>query len=653
LSLGAIINPFIESVVRDPWETLETDVTSVHQSAFTRCCEAVGAIRARARATSALIFGEAGSGKTHLLARLRARIAREAEADGPGGLQEAIFVSARLQTSARMIWRHLRDCLIGDLLRKSAAGGSQLERLLMNLLSKHGLTGGDGRLWLAERSREARRENFRFHELEDLFDRIDSEGRLGYNLRAALGHLLLGRHRGLAGAWLRGASLPEEALKKLEMISEQDGDEELEEQAHQLVIALSSLATADLPLIFCFDQIEALHLDPQDPSGLIAFGQMISALHAETRHTLLISCAQIAFLDMLYKHVRGANLDRMFEFGEISLNPLTWDEAQQLIKARMDALPELKRLREAQSDPLWPLREAEIKTVFNGADCTARRLIAHCAALFEAQRGGEAIEIPPAPAVEVFLKAALEDRRGKALESGEPSQTNQIITHGLPALLHLTGNRWRQRNRNVPAGVDLLFESADGDVAIGLCNNRPGPGLVKKLDQLRKLIEDLPTTRLILLRDSRLPIGRSAAKTRDLRESLLKKGARWVEPSAEALATLDALRRLLSDAKSGELDNRGDTVELKTVQDWLTQHLAVELKDVLNEMTPGDAMPPPEELYEEIAELLGRQHIVSVADAAALLGREVEEVEACALRHSERVGALGDPPAVLFRFIAE
>jgi hypothetical protein len=201
--------------------------------------------------------------------------------------------------------------------------------------------------------------------------------------------------------------------------------------------------------------------------------------------------------------------------------------------------------------------------------------------------------------------------------------------------------------------VDLLFESADGDVAIGLCNNRPGPGLVKKLDQLRKLIEDLPTTRLILLRDSRLPIGRSAAKTRDLRESLLKKGARWVEPSAEALATLDALRRLLSDAKSGELDNRGDTVELKTVQDWLTQHLAVELKDVLNEMTPGDAMPPPEELYEEIAELLGRQHIVSVADAAALLGREVEEVEACALRHSERVGALGDPPAVLFRFIAE
>jgi len=132
---------------------------------------------------------------------------------------------------------------------------------------------------------------------------------------------------------------------------------------------------------------------------------------------------------------------------------------------------------------------------------------------------------------------------------------------------------------------------------------------------------------------------------------LLKKGARWVEPSAEALATLDALRRLLSDAKSGELDNRGDTVELKTVQDWLIQNLTVELKDILNEVMPGDVMPPPEELYEEIAELLGRRHIISVTDVAALLGREDYEVEACAQRHSERVGVLGDPPAVLFRLV--
>jgi hypothetical protein len=654
LSLAPIINPFNESVVSDPWEMLETDVTSVHQSAFERCCQAVRAIRARPRTTSALVYGEAGSGKTHLLARLRAHIAREAEADGPGGLQDAVFISVRLQTSARMIWRHLRDCLVGDLLRKSAGGGSQLERLLLSLLSEHGLISGDGPLWLEQKRQEARRDNHPCRELEELFERIDSEWRLSYSLRAVLGHLLLGRHRGLAGAWLRGESLPESELQKLEIRPTPDGDDELEEQAHQLVIALSSLATAELPIIFCFDQIEALQLEQQDPSGLIAFGQMISALHAETKRILLISCTQIAFLTTLRQHVREADLARMREFGEISLKPLTWEEARQLIRARMDALPELKRLRAGHRDPLWPLKEAEIKTAIVGGGYIARRLIAHCATLFDAQRSGKLVTVAPAPGAEDFLKVALEDRRSKALESSEPAHTNQIITHGLPALLSLTGNRWRQRSRNVPAGVDLLFETADGDVAVGLCNNRPGPGLVRKLDQLHKLAEESPTTKLILLRDSRLPIGKTATKTRELRERLLKKGARWVEPGAEALNTLDALRRLLSDAKSGELDNRGDTVELKTVQDWLVQHLAVELKDVFGEFAPTDAIPPPpEELYEEIAELLSGHHMVSVADAAAFLGREVEEVEACAQRNSERLGALGDPPSVLFRLVAD
>src|SRR5262245_21383094 len=197
-------------------------------------------IRERSHTTSVLVYGEAGSGKTHLLARLRSQVALEAEAVRPGGMQEAIFISVRLHTSARMIWRHLRDCLVGDLLRRSG-GGSQLERLLLSLLSKHGLINGDGYLWLVERSQEARRGSLRCHKLEELFDRIDSEGRLSYNQRAALGHLLLGRHRGLAGAWLRGESLPEAALKKLEIMPEPDGDDELEEQAHKLVIALSRL----------------------------------------------------------------------------------------------------------------------------------------------------------------------------------------------------------------------------------------------------------------------------------------------------------------------------------------------------------------------------------------------------------------------------
>src|SRR5262245_66406163 len=109
-----------------------------------------------------------------MLARLRARVA--GEGDGSGSFQKAIFVSAPLRASARMIWRHLRFCLVGDLLRRSGYGGGQLERLLLGLLNKYGLISGGGALWLAQRSQEAGRDGLHWREVEVLVDRIQWHG---------------------------------------------------------------------------------------------------------------------------------------------------------------------------------------------------------------------------------------------------------------------------------------------------------------------------------------------------------------------------------------------------------------------------------------------------------------------------------------------
>lgn len=526
MPFAATANPFRRSVVSDPWELPETNITGIHQTAFARCCEAVAAIRARHSATGILIHGEAGSGKTHLLARLRAQIA--SEADGPGGLQDAILVSVRLQTSARLIWRYLRDCLVNDLLRRGNDGDTQLERLLLHLLDDRALIGGDQRQWLLQRKQMALHNNDSCNELRELFDGLSGGIRIGNNLRIVLEHLLLGRHRGLAAAWLHGESLLETDLQRLGIAAAPDGDEEMEEQARQLVLALSSLATAQLPIIFCFDQVEALNLDPLDLTGLIAFGQVVSALHAGPKHALLISCIQSAFLNTLHQAVRGADLDRIREFAEVTLNPLTWPEAEQLINARLDSLPELKPRRVALSDPLWPLQAAEIKTSAIAGSFTARRLLARCADLFEAwRRDTDAVAplLPTAP--EAFLSRALEERRQKALERNQPDQTEQIIAHGLSSLLRLTGRNWQPQTQNVPPGVDLLFQSPAGRVAVAVCNSKHGPSTVRKLERLEKLAKDEPATQVVLMRDSRLPFGRGAVKSRQRREALLTKGARW------------------------------------------------------------------------------------------------------------------------------
>lgn len=655
-----IFNPFRASIVNDPWRALETDVPSIHQSTFERCCEAIRAIRSTGNTTSILMHGEPGSGKTHLLARLRMHIAEEAEADGPGGLQEAIFVSVRLQTTAQMIWRHLRRCFVGDLLRRGDDGKSQLERLLLHQLSLCGLVKGDGFLWLKQAREDFATADRINQALHSLFNEIDPEGKISYKLRQIFSYLLLKRHYSEATDWLRGNSLPQSALEKLGFESQREDEErgedlEIDDQDVQIVVALCRLATLDLPFIFCFDQVEALQPDLQDTSGLSAFGQMIGDLHDNTRCSLLISSVQSTFLDTLSTCLPPHNFARASQFGRLNLLPLSWDEAVKLLQARMNSIPELASLRSEHSDnPLWPLQEVEVRNVFVFPRCNPRPLLAHCADLFDVWRKGAA---PPPLPTERFLDQAFEERRQQALEESEPSQIDDTISHGLPSLISLARQDWQVRNQPAKSDVALAIERANNRISISLCNSNHWPSLVKKLERLNSQLSQGEIGQLVLLRDSRRSIGPGAKMTRARRDELLKRGARWVEPSVEALVALDALRKLLSDARSGDLANHGATVVEHTVLDWLAENLPPELRDLLDEVLPSGVGPHPDPddlaLYEAVAELLQRHHLISVADVASMLNRANDEITNCAQRHSDRIGALGEPLIVLFRLVSE
>jgi hypothetical protein len=56
-------------------------------------------------------------------------------------------------------------------------------------------------------------------------------------------------------------------------------------------------------------------------------------------------------------------------------------------------------------------------------------------------------------------------------------------------------------------------------------------------------------------------------------------GGRVVRVEAEALAALDAMRRLLAVATGGDLSLGGDTVEGATVRDWLKRNLPTQITD--------------------------------------------------------------------------
>ena len=97
--LTRIANPFRNFVVKDPWNPSEIDVPEINRDAFLLCLEAVDGVR-RNHQTSILLHGETGSGKTHLLARLRSSLAAS-QPPGTGEIHDIVFVSVQMHTGPR------------------------------------------------------------------------------------------------------------------------------------------------------------------------------------------------------------------------------------------------------------------------------------------------------------------------------------------------------------------------------------------------------------------------------------------------------------------------------------------------------------------------------------------------------------------------
>ena len=160
-----------------------------------------------------LLHGEPGSGKTHLLNRLRAYV------KGKGRFQ--VFVSIRLQSSPHRFWRYIRRSLVENFIKPDKDGKSQLER---NVL---------GRLFQL-----CRKQKITLKECRVLLETLSTKAGLSSNLCRILEHIIWKRHYLDAVAWLKGDSLPESSLLKMDVGPEGEGADDPEDQARELVLEL-------------------------------------------------------------------------------------------------------------------------------------------------------------------------------------------------------------------------------------------------------------------------------------------------------------------------------------------------------------------------------------------------------------------------------
>lgn len=586
-------NPF-GHLVGQPLDDHQVDIAEINAGAFEQCRRLVQDVAAGGYSAALTIFGDSGTGKTHLIGRVRRWLEPQA-----GNL----FVFVRMETSPAGIWRHLRRYLAISLLRSDTSGIRTLDRLL-----------------------EHRRGN-----LDTFADR---------DLSIVLEHLLEGLHVRDCAAWLRGEGLPDEVLKGLgTAIPGPEDDPEV--TSRHAVKAICELIRPGV-VVFCLDQIEATMSAPDDELGPHSVGKLVSSLIEETHNAAVICCEQSRFVNLMEQILDNSAKSKMLG-RKAPIHPLSWDQAQQLISARLDTLPELA-VERALHGGCWPLADSQIQTIFKDNAAPARTIIARCKDLFDLWQSGQMEPVEP-------LDAALEKMLEERFVPNAASETEAILRNGMPLLARAVGAKCSA----APDRSPLDFNLDGGRVGIAICNQANMNSLTSRLRKISDTWKPSTNETLLLLRDARLPIPKTAKVTQERLANLQKQGGRLVTISEEALQALAALRRLLSDAESGDLAHHGEAVTSSAVEQWIAGHLPSALDPLVSEFAAASPEPIPpasDRIASALSALLAERKMITLEDAARMLEVRSGEVEECARRDPRQFGILGGRMPAFFQPVA-
>jgi hypothetical protein len=645
-------NPFDNGIVPDAWSRPFVDVPSIHKDVSDLCRALLDEVRRHHKRRSILIHGSAGSGKTHVLARLRAAAA--------GDESPTLFSYVRLATNPNTIRRHLRSCLVRDLVRRDEAGVMFLESLLLESLARE--TGAPRDPATDHQQLEALRSDpNQWGERREAFDDMCLRLGLDYQLARACKLILLRRHRQEIIHWLRSGTLPDDVREQLGFDAPAAGKEsaEPEQVASSVVRQLVTLVTDTCPLVICFDQLEALQIVPGDPSAFIAFGRLAADLYDHGTGILLISCVQTAALPQIKTAIPPGDFHRLAQHEKV-LGSLTEEQARDLIRARLDASPTLKDDPHRLEDPLWPVGKDRLQRFLAEGDRTPRRL---CTISRESLPGG----FTGRQELSDFFTNLFEQRRERpaAEEGGDRSAHDTDFLHGLSLVL-AARKRFAVTAPTDRTDVDLVISLPRRTLSISICNDE-GNALTKRLKRITEMSPADQEERIVV-RDSRRPIPHTSKKAWEYWQRLAATGARtetglprlrMLAPTPEATAAIAAIQSILSDARAGDLTARGELVQPEAVERWIReQWLEESVEQLLAEIEFGPAEAAAgqgvvhRQLRDAVLETLQRRHVMRIEGLAVAVGCSESDLRTVLAADTTAFGTLGTPTTLVYERIA-
>jgi hypothetical protein len=351
-------NPFTDNRITGSAED-DVDVESLNLAAFERLSGLAWETLNTRRGLGVVLWGQAGIGKSHLLARL----ARWARRDDRACLIYLHNLQASPDNLPRALLRAVVDALTWR--ERQSFAETPLQRLILTTLQdKLGTTG----IIPWTQIEHTLRQEIAQHSSQGPSDAALADRTVQTVLFRFFRSVMRtgqGKEEGtvaeLAVRWLRGDALSAEQGRELGLPPPRrpEGPIVLEDnqQIKQVLVALSALAAGRRqPFVLCFDQVDNL-----DEEQFAALARFLEALIDSARNLLVVTAGiQNSLLAWQEKRViQESSWDRLAQF-KIQLLRITPEQGRPLVEKRLqrfldlfEELPEVHRL--AFEDSLFPL----------------------------------------------------------------------------------------------------------------------------------------------------------------------------------------------------------------------------------------------------------------------------------------------------------
>ncbi|HZU36533.1 MAG TPA: AAA family ATPase [Gemmataceae bacterium] len=636
-------SPFTDNRINSPSDG-QISVAAIHNRPLERLIALAREARDECRGLGAVLWGEAGIGKSHLLARLASWAAQD---------KNACFVYLHnLQAGPGGLPRSLLRAVVSILTRGQAANFA--DTLLFRLVNAG----------VREALDYAEDQNYSWFDVHAAFDQFTTAASADDPSRAALVdrtsyrvlfHFFRSAYQAryddgdehvarLAVRWLGGEALDPAEAKELGLPPHMPPDEPValtdNQQIKQVLVALSRLALCrQQPFILCFDQVDNL-----DTDQAAALSRFLEALldSAPNLFVILAGVQATLYQWRQEKVIQDSAWDRLAQF-EISLHRIQPDQGRAIIAARLEhflrPFTELEALQQVLAeDSLFPLGEPWFsESLGSRAELRPRDVINRAAEAWRRQQEsirqrGDAVwlaswnhvELAPQPLPDTVPLQERVDReidkrlqeqvaRRQAEPFGLPPSAEALAgmiatlldrARQAPGFQKVVGVRRRPASRSgARFAYDLIVESAVNEGTMQrvglLCLVTASATSV--CAALRRLVRDpRPPDRLLLITDEREPLPDLGRKGREYLDRLYERspgGFQHLQLTFPEYARLDALEAVLGLARSGDLEielpgGRALSVEPREVLDSYQRRGLFQQAPVLGQiLLPGVNVP--------------------------------------------------------------